>query len=270
MRRITGISGSRTEEDVAALWQGYHETQNPCLKEALIKRYVHLVRFIAGRMRIALPAHLRMEELEGAGIVGLLLAVDGFDPNHGVDFSTYAQPRIRGAILDELRKLDPLPRSARQKVKGIAKALAALEQRLGRQPEHEEVANHLGLSLDAYYEMLGDGNGFGLHAWDDRRTGRAEDESDSFSHSVRDPGSDGVPRELLARERQALLGELIDTLPADEKMVIGLYYQEGLTMKEVGAVLDVSESRVSQLHSSAVLRLRTRLRHRGIGPQDLI
>lgn len=257
-------------EDVAALWQGYRETRNPCLKEALIKRYIHLVRFIAGRMRISLPAHLRTEELEGAGIVGLLLAVDGFDPNHGVDFSTYAQPRIRGAILDELRKLDPLPRSARQKAKGIARALAALEQQLGRQPEHEEVAGHLGLSLEAYYEMLGEGNGFGLHSCDDGRTARAEDEPDSFPNPIGDPSRDGVPRDLLARERQALLGQLIDTLPSDEKMVIGLYYQEGLTMKEVGAVLEVSESRVSQLHSSALLRLRARLRHNGIEPQDLM
>jgi RNA polymerase sigma factor FliA len=269
MRRATRISESGTE-DVAALWQGYRRTQNPCLKEALIKRYAHLVRFIAGRMRISLPAHLRMDELEGAGIVGLLLAVDGFDPNHGVDFSTYAQPRIKGAILDELRKLDPLPRSARQKAKGIARALAALEQQLGRQPEHEEVADYLGLTLEAYYEMLGEGNGFGVFSLDDGRTAWAEDEVDSISNPVADPRSDGLPRDLLARERQALLGQLIDALPSDEKMVIGLYYQEGLTMKEVGAVLDVSESRVSQLHSSAVLRLRARLRHDGIGPQDLM
>ncbi len=146
MRRATGIAREGKEE-ITALWQGYRQTRNPCLKEALIKRYVHLVRFVAGRMRICLPSHIRMEELESPGIVGLLLAVDGFDPNHGVDFSTYAQPRIRGAILDELRKLDPLPRSARQKAKGIERALVALEQQLGRQPEHEEVAAHLGLSL---------------------------------------------------------------------------------------------------------------------------
>lgn len=269
MRRVTGISESGTE-DVAALWQGYRQTQNPCLKEALIKRYVHLVRFIAGRMRISLPAHLRIEELEGAGIVGLLLALESFDPNHGVEFSTYAQPRIRGAILDELRKLDPLPRSARQKVKGIEKALAALEQQLGRQPEHEELANYLGLSLEAYYEMLGEGNGFHVLSLDDRRTAWAEDELDSIPNPIGDPSSDGLPRDLLVRERQALLGQLIDTLPSDEKIVIGLYYQEGLTMKEVGAVLEVSESRVSQLHSSAILRLRARLRHHGIGSSDFM
>ena len=269
MRRATGIAREGKEE-ITALWQGYRQTQNPCLKEALIKRYVHLVRFVGGRMRICLPSHLRMEELEGAGIVGLLLAVDGFDPNYGVDFSTYAQPRIRGAILDELRKLDPLPRSARQKAKGIERALVAVEQQLGRQPEHEEVAAYLGLSLEAYYEMLGEGNGFRALSLDNRRTAWAEDEADLVPNPMGDPGSDGLPRDLLVRERQALLGQIIDTLPSDEKMVIGLYYQEGLTMKEVGAVLDVSESRVSQLHSSAVLRLRTRLRHHGIGRQDLM
>ena len=269
MQRATRISESGTE-DVAALWQGYHQTQSPSLKEALIRRYAYLVRVIAGRMRMSLPAHLRIEELEGAGIVGLLLAVDGFDPNHGVDFSTYAQPRIRGAILDELRKLDPLPRSARQKAKGIERALGALEQQLGRQPEHEEVADYLGLSLEAYYEMLGEGNGFGVLFLDRGRTALAEDELDSISNPGGDPSNDGLPRDLLARERQALLGQLIDTLPPDEKMVIGLYYQEGLTMKEVGAVLEVSESRISQLHSSAVLRLRARLHHHGIGPQDLM
>ena len=269
MQRPIGISEEGTE-NIAALWQGYRQTQNPCLKEALIKRYVHLVRLIAGRMRLGLPSHLRLEELEGAGIVGLLLAVDGFDPNHGVDFSTYAQPRIKGAILDELRKLDPLPRSARQKAKGIERALAALEQQLGRQPEHEEVAAYLGLTLESYYEMLGQGNGLCLLSLDDRRTAWTDDEPDSIPNPIEDASTDGLPRDLLTRERQALLGQLIDALPSDEKMVIGLYYQEGLTMKEVGTVLEVSESRVSQLHSSAVLRLRARLRHHGIGPQDLM
>ena len=213
--------------------------------------------FIAGRMRISLPAHLRTEELEGAGIVGLLLAVDGFDPNHGVDFSTYAQPRIRGAILDELRKLDPLPRSARQKAKGIARALAALEQQLGRQPEHEEVAGHLGLSLEAYYEMLGEGNGFGLHSCDDGRTARAEDEPDSFPNPIGDPSRDGVPRDLLARERQALLdrmpvgifrttpdGRLVDANPA---LVELLHYpdRESLLGTNAKIVTEVTENIVA-------------------------
>ncbi|MFQ5657276.1 MAG: sigma-70 family RNA polymerase sigma factor [Candidatus Methylomirabilales bacterium] len=257
-------------EDIAALWRGYRETQDPCLKEALIKRYIHLVRHVAGRMRPCLPSHLSKDELEGAGIMGLLLAVEGFDPDFGVGFSTYAQPRIKGAILDELRKLDPLPRSMRQKTKEIERALAVLEQRFGRQPEDEEVAAHLGVSLDTYYEKLGDGNGFGLLSLDEPRNAWGEDEREFVANPMANPSTDGLPRELLARERQDLLGRLVDSLPPEEKTVIGLYYQEGLTMREVGAVLEVSESRVSQLHSSAILRLRARLRNQGIGSQDLM
>lgn len=257
-------------EDIAALWQGFRETQDPSLKEALIKRYIHLVRQVAGRMRPCLPSHLAKDELEGAGIMGLLTAVEGFDPDYGVGFSTYAQPRIKGAILDELRKMDPLPRSVRQKTKEIENAFATLEQRLGRQPEDEDVAAYLGISLDAYYEKLGEGNGFYLFSLDEPRSAWGEDEQEPVTNPMANPSTEGFPRELLVKERQHVLGRLVDSLPHEEKMVIGLYYQEGLTMKEVGTVLEVSESRVSQLHSSAVLRLRARLRNQGIGVQDLM
>jgi len=258
-------------EDVShkGLWQRYRETRDPRLKEELIRRYIHLVRLVVGRMRLHLPSSLQAEDLEGAGIVGFLLALEAFDPERDVDFPTYAQPRIKGAILDELRKLDPLPRSVRQKTKEIERALASLEQELGRQPEDEEVAAYLGLDLQDYYKKLAEVSGFGLLFLDDPGPAHDEAEAPPLHHQVEDPSADDPLRHLLTKERRHLLGRLIEALPLRERMVLALYYQEGLTLQEIGAVLEVSESRVSQLRSSAILRLRARLRHLGIELRDL-
>ncbi len=256
-------------KDIRALWRGYRETGDPRVKEKLVQHYIDLVRFVVGRMRLHLPSHLEVEDLESAGILGLLSAIEDFDPELGVEFSTYARARIKGAILDELRQLDPLPRSIRQKAREIERALMTLEQKLGRPPEDEEVAAYLGLDLKSYYDQLGQACGFGLLSLDEPGSDAGEEEPFPLSHRLGDSHAGDPLQDLLGRERLALLGRLIATLPLRERVVIALYYQEGLTLQEIGAILEVSESRVSQLHSSALLRLRARLRRLGIGLRDL-
>ncbi|MFB3817271.1 MAG: sigma-70 family RNA polymerase sigma factor [Candidatus Methylomirabilales bacterium] len=253
--------------DLLPLWRRFRATKDPAIRDTLIRETVWLVRRVAGRLAMRLPAHLELADLEAAGIPGLMAAVESYDPEKEVEFSAYAQPRIQGAILDELRSLDPLPRSLRVKARRIERAVAVLEQRLLRPPSDEEVADFLELSVAAYHQTLHELRG-GLHV--SLETGGAGDGGEEAAAGL--PLEERSPDPWMAlalKERRALLGGLIEELPAIEKLVLSLYYAEELTMKEVGAVLEVSESRVSQIHAAALLRLRTRLRRRHVGPEDL-
>jgi len=261
-------AGSAEEE--RTLWRRFRAAKTPELRETLIRRHIGLVRSVAGRLALRLPRHVSVDDLEGAGIPGLLAAVEAYDPEKDVDFAAYAQARIRGAILDELRALDPLPRSLRDKAKEIERAVLRLQQRLLRAPSDEEIAEALGIPLEVLHRVRHDLRG-GLQVSLDAAWPGTDEDGDAEGGGPPEPeGSVPDPWQALAlKERRTVLAGLIEQLPQNERTVLSLYHYEELTMKEIGSVLEVSESRVSQIHSAALLRIRNQLRGRELKQEDL-
>jgi len=223
-------------------------------REEILRRYLPLVRRVVQRLAVRKPPHIELDDLVSWGIVGLLDAIAKYDPKKEALFSTYAQFRIRGAILDHLRSLDWVPRSVRQKAALIEKVTHELEGRLGRPPGEDEIAHELDLSLAQYQELLGKVGEMTLFSLEDLGFGNGDER---FGQDGEDDEADADPlRALLSQERVHLVADAIGHLPEREKLVIALYYNEDLTMKEVGGVLGLTESRVSQLHSQAMLRLK--------------
>jgi RNA polymerase sigma factor FliA len=229
-------------------------------RDELILQYAPWVKFIALRMASKLPAHIQAEDLISAGIIGLIDALDKFNPAREVQFRTYAQIRIQGAMKDELRALDWASRSMRQKVKRLEHAYATLEQELGRPPSSEEVANSLGIKMDEFEEMLDDVKGTALVSLEELGQGPASEDKSSLLEALL-TRQDQDPLEMLnLQDLKKALTLAIAELPEKERLVLSLYYFEELTMKEVGNVLNLTESRISQLHTQAVLRLRGKLK----------
>ena len=222
------------------------------------KQYAPLVRRLAHQMIARLPANVELDDLIQAGMMGLMDAVGRFEESQGVAFEAYAASRIRGAMLDELRAGDWLPRSARKSQRDIENAVHRVEGRLKRAPTEVEIARELAVPVAEYQEMLNDARGAQLVYFDD--LGRDGDDEDYLERHVADAGADpsGILRD--ARFRGALVAA-IDELPEREKLLMSLYYDEDMNLKEIGAVLGVTESRVCQLHSQAVARLRAKLKH---------
>src|SRR5947208_14627829 len=227
-------------------------------REEVLRRHLPLVRRVVQRLAARKPPHIENGDLVSWGIVGLLDAIGKYDPKKAASFATYAQFRIRGAILDHLRSLDWVPRSVRQKASLIEKISHQLEGTLGRPPLEEEIASELGVSLDAYQELLTKVGEMSLFSLEDLGFGGGE-ERFSFERAIEEGDADPLGT-LLTRERVAIVTEAIRRLPERERTVVTLYYHEELTMKEVGGVLGLTESRVSQLHSPAVLRMKGYLR----------
>jgi RNA polymerase sigma factor FliA len=229
-------------------------------RDELILQYAPWVKFIALRMASKLPAHIQAEDLISAGIIGLIDALDKFNPAREVQFRTYAQIRIQGAMKDELRALDWASRSMRQKVKRLEHAYATLEQEFGRPPSSEEVANSLGIKMDEFEEMLDDVKGTALVSLEELGQGPASEDKSSLLEALL-TRQDQDPLEMLnLQDLKKALTLAIAELPEKERLVLSLYYFEELTMKEVGKVLNLTESRISQLHTQAVLRLRGKLK----------
>jgi RNA polymerase sigma factor for flagellar operon FliA len=226
-------------------------------KNSLLTAHMPLVKRLAHQMKAKLPPSVEVDDLVQAGMIGLLDAINRYEENHGAQFETYAVLRIRGAMLDELRSSDWMPRSTRQNMRKVEAAMNALQQQLGRPPSESEVAKSLKLSLADYQEMLGDSGGHQLVYYEDFHD--SEDGNDSFLDRYAVEEDDPLKALLETDFRQAVI-DAIDALPPREKMLMGLYYEEELNLKEIGAVMGVSESRVSQLHSQAVARLRAYLR----------
>lgn len=228
-------------------------------KNHLLTEHMPLVKRLAHHMKAKLPPSVEVDDLVQAGMMGLLDAINRYEDNHGAQFETYAVLRIRGAMLDELRNSDWMPRSTRQNMRKVEAAMEALQQRLGRPASESEIAKSLKMSLADYQEMLGDGGGHQLLYYEDFHD-QDEDGSSGFldRHAV-DNDADPLRSLLDTGFRQAVI-DAIDALPPREKMLMGLYYEEELNLKEIGAVMGVSESRVSQLHTQAVSRLRAALR----------
>jgi RNA polymerase sigma factor for flagellar operon FliA len=223
-------------------------------RDALVEAHLPQVRFIADRLAAKLPPSVDREDLIGAGVLGLLDAVDKFDPGRGVQFKTYAEMRVRGAMLDSLRSLDWAPRSIRQRAREVEAAYRQIERDRGRPAEEEEVVAMLGISTKEFHTLLTDLRGLtilGLE-WGDE-----DDEHQALQ--IPDDVSRGPLATYERTEMRFRLTKAIDRLPERERQVMALYYIEELTMKEVGAVLGITESRVSQLHTQAILRLRSAL-----------
>jgi RNA polymerase sigma factor FliA len=235
----------------------YTMTGKATNKDTLLDQHTVLVKKLAYQLKSKLPSSVELDDLIQAGMMGLLDAANKYEDSHGAQFETYAAQRIRGAMLDELRSADWLPRSIRKNMREVESAIAQLEQKLGRQPSESEVAKELSLSLEGYYEKLSHCSGHQLVYYEDFQD--AENQGEHFlDRFIKD--DDNPMQALLESDFKNALIDAIDHLPEREKILMGLYYEQELNLKEIGAIMNVSESRVCQLHTQAVSRLRSTLK----------
>jgi RNA polymerase sigma factor for flagellar operon FliA len=243
------------------LWKKYHETRDPAIRESLILEYSHLIKFIAGRLNIYFGSNVEYDDLVGFGVFGLIDAIDKFDITKGVKFETYASLRIRGSIIDSIREMDWVPRSLRQKSKDLEKAYWEVENELGHSASDKDIADKLGISMDELYKLLNDVNVTSMVSLEEFLEQNYEIGTD-VPNSKKE---DRPEREAELEEMRNILGDSIEKLPEKEKTVLTLYYYEELTLKEISAIMKVSESRISQLHTKAIMRLRGKLaKHRSL------
>ncbi len=250
----------KEEEEIAELWRSYKE--NPCRenRERLILRYAPLVKQVAARVSSGLPPSVDFSDLVSYGIFGLLDAIERFDPSRGIKFETYAIARIKGAIIDELRAEDWVPRSIRHKAREVEKVYAALENELKRIPTDAEVASRLGISVEEYLDLLNKFSVMSLVALDELWSVSSDKlEKIALADMVEDEKSIDPSEKFELEEMKNIIADAINRLPEREKLVISLYYYEGLNMREIGEVLNVTESRICQLHTRAIFRLKARL-----------
>jgi RNA polymerase sigma factor FliA len=244
--------------DTSALWQRYKETRDPAAREGLVLAYASLVRYVAGRMAMGMPSQVELDDLESYGLFGLLEAIERFDLSRGVKFETYAMTRIRGAIIDGLRA-DTWAPALKQKVKQLDEAEAELESLLGREPTDEEVGARLGLTPAELVRRRSEVTAAVMFSLDEVTTSSEEGDGTSVVDRLVDPNSPDPMAEALLSERREMLIQALEKLPEKEKLVVSLFYYEGLTAKEIAMVMSLSVARISQLHSKAILRLRGRL-----------
>ena len=228
-------------------------------REEHVIKYAPLVKYISERIAIRLPINITKEDLNSAGILGLFDALDKFDVEMGIKFETYAEYRIRGAILDELRKMDWLPRSIREEIRRIENAIIAARKRLGREPEDFEIAQEMGIEMDTYHKILGRAQGVSLLSLDGPTTNGLMPVLGKQVADTPSPLDD-----LTRKEMKEIIAEAIACLPKKEQIVLSLYYYDDLTLKEIAKVLELTESRISQIHSKAIISLRTKLKGAGI------
>lgn len=246
----------KTEDE---LWLEYKKTKSPQLRDKFIRQYMPLVKYVAGKLAVGMPGSVEFDDLVGFGQFGLLDAIEKFDPGKNVKFKTYAVTRIRGAIFDELRQLDWVPRSVRQKSREIEDTIVELESKLGRTATDAEIAERMGVSESEYQQTVMKVSGTSVLSLNDVWYSGNDNDHMSIGDSIESPSSLN-PDVIVEREEiRKVIVDAINELPEKEKMVIVLYYHEDLTFKEIGQVLDVSESRISQLHTKANLRLRAKL-----------
>jgi RNA polymerase sigma factor FliA len=246
---------------IKELWRRFKRDGDRDARDRLILSYSPLVKYVAGRMGSGLPAHIEESDLISYGLLGLIGALERFDPHREIKFETYAISRIKGSIIDELRSLDWVPRSVRAKAREIERVCALLENRLQRAPTDEEIAAELGIDNSEFQHNLTQISNTSLVALDELWAISGSDgDTASLIDTIEDPKGRDPSRMLDLSEMKARLAAAIDALPPREKVVIALYYYENLTLREIGEVLGVTESRVSQLHTKAILRLKGRLR----------
>ena len=243
------------------LWRQYSNTKDLSVREILILEYSHLIKFIAGRLNIYFGSNVEYDDLVGFGVFGLIDAIDKFDINKGVKFETYASLRIRGSIIDSIREMDWVPRSLRQKSKELEKAYWEVENELGHSASDKEISEKLGISIEELYKLLNEVNVSSMVSLEDFL-------EQNYEIGVDVPNMNREDRpeiQLELGELKDLLGDAVNKLPEKEKTVLSLYYYEELTLKEISAIMKVSESRISQLHTKAIMRLRGKMaRHKSL------
>ncbi|MCZ7661885.1 MAG: RNA polymerase sigma factor WhiG [Thermoleophilia bacterium] len=257
------VEQKKKEKDhaVEALWKRYKELADPKARDELILAYSPLVKYVAGRMGTGLPAHIEESDLISYGLLGLIGALERFDPSRNIKFETYAISRIKGSIIDELRALDWVPRSVRSWARQVERSVTKLENELRRAPVDDEIAAELEVTLEEFQDILMQISSASIVALDEFWTlsGSSGDKV-SLIDTIEDSSAPDPSRAFDIRAVKELLADAIKRLPEREKIVIGLYYYEGLTLKEIGEVLGVTESRVSQMHTKAILRLKGRMK----------
>ena len=253
------MSVSASVDDV---WAEFVATRRAELRDELIVEYAPLVRFVVGRLGIPPTGILDAEDLISYGVIGLINAIDRFDPSRGIRFEAFATPRIRGAVIDQLRALNWLPRSAVTRVRQVESALAELEQRLGRPAKEEEVAAELQVAVERYRQMLQEASTMILSLDAPLSMLPADDNVATLADLLEDLGEPGPAEHFEQHETIQTLSHAIEQLPSREQMLLSLYYEEELTMKEISKLMHVSESRVCQLHMQAILRLRSMMNAR--------
>ncbi len=248
------------KDDTDALWAEFKRTGDKAARDRLILTYAPLVKYVAGRLRSGLPAHVDEGDLASYGLLGLIGAIERFDPSRDIKFETYAIARIKGSIIDELRSMDWVPRSVRARARDIERTIAQLEAKLARAPTDEEIAGSLGITEVEFQDSLLEISMTSIAALDELWTSSSHGgDPVALIDTLPDPGAAEPQAAMANTELREALGEAIARLPEREKLVVTLYYYEELTLREIGEVLGVTESRVSQLHTKAILRLKARL-----------
>lgn len=244
--------------DIDRLWTEYKDSGSRKARDRLIVHFSPLVKYVAGRVAVGLPQNVEQADLVSYGLFGLIDAIDKFEPERGFKFETYAISRIKGNILDELRAIDWVPRSVRAKARQIEKAYAKLESEQHRAPTEEELADELDMSTEQLQTALSKISFVGVVALDEF-VGSADRDGGATLGDTIATGEEGPDDVFEVQEVRGLLGEAINLLPEREKVVLTLYYYEGLTLAQIGEVIGVTESRICQIHTKAILQLRSRM-----------
>lgn len=232
---------------------------DPQTRAKIINEFAPLIKYIASRIAMRLPPHIDINDLINAGVIGLMDAIDKFDASKQIKFKTYAEFRIRGAILDELRSMDWVPRSVRQKARKVEDAYSKLESSLGRPARDEEIAKELGMDMDNFHKLLSETTSVSLLSLDDLGEDDSEPSKRNLIEYIMQDEKDWPSHKIGTSEIRDMVAQAIQSLPEKERMVISLYYYDELTMKEIGHVLKFTESRVSQIHTKSILRLRSKM-----------
>jgi len=253
--RVDGLEGKSEEE----LWRIYRRTHDQKVRDWFVRQYAPLVKYVAGKIALGMPQNVEFDDLVGFGVFGLFDAIEKFDPAKHVKFKTYAVTRIRGAVFDELRTIDWVPRSVRQKAREVEEAVRRLESSLGRAAADEEIASAMAMDLKDFQQMMLKISGTSMLSLHDIWYTGEDNDKISIADSIESPGSLNPDTIVEKEEIKRVIVAAIKELPEKEKKVLVLYYYEDLTLKEIGEVLEVTESRVSQLHTKAIMRLRGKL-----------
>ena len=253
---VEKLFDNRSEEE---LWILYKNKRDPRIRDKFVKQYAPLVKYVAGKVAIGMPHNVEFDDLVGFGVFGLFDAIEKFDPEKHVKFKTYAVTRIRGAIFDELRSIDWVPRSVRQKAREVEDAVRRLETSLGRSANDREIAKEMGVGLRDFQKLMLKISGTSILSLNDVWYTGEDNDKISIVESIESPTSLNPDTIVEKEEIKRVIIEAISELPDKEKKVLVLYYYEDLTLKEIGKVLEVTESRISQLHTKAIMRLRAKL-----------
>jgi RNA polymerase sigma factor for flagellar operon FliA len=250
------LLAEKTEDE---LWIEYRDTKDPKIRDFFIRQYAPLVKYVAGKVAVGMPHNVEFDDLVSCGTFGLLDAINKYDPEKNVKFKTYAVTRIRGAIFDEMRSTDWVPRSVRSKIREVEEAIGSLEAQLGRTATDQEIAEYLKMDEGEFSRTMMKISGTSVLSLNDVWFSGDENDKVSIGDSIESPSSLNPDVIVERNEVRKLVIEVISRLPEKEKKIIVLYHYEDLTLKEIGQVLDITESRVSQLHTKAMLRIRAKL-----------